>query len=271
LGKNLDLEDGNIFEGKVFCEIEVVFKSSTSLNVGKLASSTPADGGASLERNKDSLSLTSCFEAFEQPEILDEMNTWFCRKCKDHVRAKKEMKVFKVPDVLIIQLKRFKEREHTIHGYYKDYHTSVGSKITTLVDFPLEGLDLENLVMSKENIEEDYKLTFDEIYGEEKKKETKEEEKMELENESSPSSKMMEEPESTAGEAASCKRRLIYDLYAVSNHYGSMNFGHYTAYVKNPFTKAWYDCDDSRVGEVNPSRVVSEAAYVLFYRRRKEN
>lgn len=24
--------------------------------------------------------------------------------------------------------------------------------------------------------------------------------------------------------------KLIYDLYAVSNHYGNMGFGHYTAY-----------------------------------------
>ena len=27
---------------------------------------------------------------------------------------------------------------------------------------------------------------------------------------------------------------LLYDCYAVSNHYGSMGFGHYTAYSKNP-------------------------------------
>lgn len=30
--------------------------------------------------------------------------------------------------------------------------------------------------------------------------------------------------------------KLIYDLYAVSNHYGNMGFGHYTAYCKNPVT-----------------------------------
>lgn len=30
------------------------------------------------------------------------------------------------------------------------------------------------------------------------------------------------------------KEKLIYDLYGVSNHYGSLNGGHYTAFCKNP-------------------------------------
>ncbi len=29
-------------------------------------------------------------------------------------------------------------------------------------------------------------------------------------------------------------RKIIYDLYAVSNHFGSLGGGHYTAYAKNP-------------------------------------
>lgn len=32
---------------------------------------------------------------------------------------------------------------------------------------------------------------------------------------------------SSSGEA------LVYDLFAVSNHFGSTGFGHYTAYAKN--------------------------------------
>jgi len=65
---------------------------------------------------------------------------------------------------------------------------------------------------------------------------------------------------------------MIYDCYAVSNHYGNMGFGHYTAYGKNPLTKKWYEFDDSRVSLVNESDVKSHvctsAAYNLFYRRR---
>ena len=40
---------------------------------------------------------------------------------------------------------------------------------------------------------------------------------------------------------------MIYDCYAVSNHYGNMGFGHYTAYAQSPSTNAWYEFDDSRV------------------------
>ncbi len=36
----------------------------------------------------------------------------------------------------------------------------------------------------------------------------------------------------------------IYDLYAVSNHYGSLGNGHYTAYGLNKTTNKWYKFDD---------------------------
>ncbi|CDW85002.1 ubiquitin carboxyl-terminal hydrolase family [Stylonychia lemnae] len=62
---------------------------------------------------------------------------------------------------------------------------------------------------------------------------------------------------------------LLYDLYAVSNHYGSINFGHYTAYCKNYLNGKWYDFNDSSVSEVDsPTDVVSQAAYVLYYIRK---
>ena len=61
---------------------------------------------------------------------------------------------------------------------------------------------------------------------------------------------------------------LIYDLYAVSNHYGGLGGGHYTAFAKNLKNGAWYSLDDSSVGQVHAGSVVTEAAYVLFYHRK---
>jgi ubiquitin C-terminal hydrolase len=61
----------------------------------------------------------------------------------------------------------------------------------------------------------------------------------------------------------------VYDLYAVTNHFGSLNGGHYTAYAKGIDSK-WYDFNDSSVGESRSSRVCSPAAYLLFYRRRPD-
>ena len=57
----------------------------------------------------------------------------------------------------------------------------------------------------------------------------------------------------------------IYDLYAVSNHYGSTGFGHYTAFALNK--GIWRKFDDSSVSTIDPSQVCSTAAYVLFYKR----
>lgn len=60
----------------------------------------------------------------------------------------------------------------------------------------------------------------------------------------------------------------VYDCYAVSNHFGGLGGGHYTAFALNDEGE-WCNFDDSRVTKnVDESEVVSSAAYLLFYRRR---
>ncbi|MEW5308720.1 MAG: hypothetical protein WDW38_000657 [Sanguina aurantia] len=62
-----------------------------------------------------------------------------------------------------------------------------------------------------------------------------------------------------------------YDLFAVSNHFGSLGGGHYTAYACLPEDRSWYCYDDSHVSPADPLAVANNsAAYVLFYRRRAE-
>ncbi|KAM6325660.1 ubiquitin carboxyl-terminal hydrolase 4 isoform 2-T2 [Podargus strigoides] len=60
----------------------------------------------------------------------------------------------------------------------------------------------------------------------------------------------------------------VYDLIAVSNHYGAMGVGHYTAYAKNKVNDKWYYFDDSSVSVASEDQIVTKAAYVLFYQRR---
>ncbi|XP_006630766.2 ubiquitin carboxyl-terminal hydrolase 4 [Lepisosteus oculatus] len=62
----------------------------------------------------------------------------------------------------------------------------------------------------------------------------------------------------------------IYDLIAVSNHYGGMGGGHYTAYAKNKVDGQWYYFDDSSVSSATEDQIVTKAAYVLFYQRRDQ-
>ncbi|XP_069481068.1 ubiquitin carboxyl-terminal hydrolase 8 isoform X2 [Ambystoma mexicanum] len=61
------------------------------------------------------------------------------------------------------------------------------------------------------------------------------------------------------------KNNLKYNLFAVSNHYGGLDGGHYTAYSKNANRQQWYKFDDHEVSEISTSSVKSSAAYILFY------
>jgi len=58
-------------------------------------------------------------------------------------------------------------------------------------------------------------------------------------------------------------------LYAVTNHYGVLNGGHYTAFAKNP-NGQWFNFNDSTITRATPENVCSRAAYLLFYRRRED-
>lgn len=163
-------------------------------------------------------SIYDCFDQFEAPEHLTADNMWYCSKCKKHQPAKKEMKIYKAPQYLIIHLKRF--RTPSGAGYFSS------SIVSTKVDFPLE-LDLSDYVMNSD------------LPGEETN--------------------------------INDKSSLVYNLYAVSNHFGSVNCGHYTALGKNARTNSWYNFDDSSVSPVSADSVASAAAYILFYEKKGIN
>ena len=85
----------------------------------------------SVKENR-SISVNSCLDLFSMEEQLSENDTWFCPKCKKHTRAKKKMEIYKTPQILIIQFKRFSaSRWGRI-------------KVDTQINFPVDGLDLTN-------------------------------------------------------------------------------------------------------------------------------
>ena len=63
------------------------------------------------------------------------------------------------------------------------------------------------------------------------------------------------------------KKYSKYDLFAVSQHFGGMGGGHYTAVCKN-IDGNWYEYDDSSCYRTSSGSVCTSAAYVLFYRRK---
>lgn len=157
------------------------------------------------------ITLDDCFRNFTKPETLDQANLWYCSKCKEHRQARKTMEIWKLPDVLILSLKRFEYRNEILRD-----------KLDAFVDFPLTDLDMAPYCLEKAD-----------------------------------------------------DGHLEYDLYAVSNHYGSMGFGHYTAFAKSwrdgngEKFPGWYSFDDSHVSPVMAQQVKTNAAYILFYKRKR--
>ena len=83
------------------------------------------------------------------------------------------------------------------------------------------------------------------------------------------------------------KTEAEYELIGVSNHYGGLGGGHYTAYCYNSNAGRWFTYDDSSVSPMSPEQVVvslinvnkpfpyfhnfllqSKAGYLLFYKRK---
>ena len=69
-------------------------------------------------------------QAFLQAEKLGESETWYCGRCKAHVQAQKKLDMWRLPEVMVVLIKRF---EHTRGGRVK---------LDAPVSFPLQGLDL---------------------------------------------------------------------------------------------------------------------------------
>ena len=63
--------------------------------------------------------------------------------------------------------------------------------------------------------------------------------------------------------------QILYDLFGITNHTGTLNQGHYIANVK--VDNRWYQCNDSFIsclGESIEESDVMNSAYMLFYLRR---
>jgi len=93
---------------------------------------------AAVAQKQDCIDLFDCIKAFTKEEILSEQDPWYCSKCKDFRQASKKFDIWTLPAILIIHMKRF------------SYTRLWRDKISTLVDFPIDGLDMSPYVVSKE-------------------------------------------------------------------------------------------------------------------------
>ncbi|KAI9474762.1 hypothetical protein BX667DRAFT_463197, partial [Coemansia mojavensis] len=76
------------------------------------------------------VTLEDCLTEFTRSEQLGEEDLWYCSKCQEHQQATKKFDLWRVPEILVVHLKRFQHSRA-----WRD-------KIDVFVDFPLTGLDL---------------------------------------------------------------------------------------------------------------------------------
>lgn len=114
--------------------------------------------------SKISSTLDDCLNEFTNDEKLGTNDLWYCPRCKKHQRASKKIDIWRLPEIMVVHLKRFSQVR------------SWGNKIDTYIDFPIQGLNMTDRVLSTA------------FQGEE--------------------------------------NNLIYDLYAIDNHYGGLGGGH---------------------------------------------
>jgi ubiquitin C-terminal hydrolase len=97
----------------------------------------PSSGGAFswlTFKGGSSLSLQDCLRAYTASEKLDGKEAFSCEKCREKTAATKHLRLHRLPDALVLHLKRFK------HGGAG----RGGDKLATDVVFPLRSLDLSN-------------------------------------------------------------------------------------------------------------------------------
>ncbi|KAK4758907.1 hypothetical protein SAY87_020208 [Trapa incisa] len=99
-------------------------------------------GYVSKKARTEPLSLYACLEAFLREEPLVPEDMWYCPQCKERRQASKKLDLWRLPNVLVIHLKRF------------SYYRSMKHKLETFVNFPLHDFDLTNYVPKKSHAQQ---------------------------------------------------------------------------------------------------------------------
>jgi len=147
----------------------------------------PLGGGSKDEI--PALSLNDCFNEFSTIEDLDGEGAWFCPRCDMIVPAKTTLELWRVPEIFIIQLKRFDPARNR--------------KVDTFIEFPVTDLDLTSRIGDQGWLTE-----------------------------------------------VSKGLPLVYDLFAVANHWGGLHGGHWTASALNYVDGQWYSFNGSSLHQI---------------------
>uniref|UniRef100_A0A8C8ETE0 ubiquitinyl hydrolase 1 n=1 Tax=Oncorhynchus tshawytscha TaxID=74940 RepID=A0A8C8ETE0_ONCTS len=125
--------------------LALVWKNNERLKEYVLVRSKELDfkedpGSVSETARAGHFTLEQCLNLFTRPEVLAPEEAWYCPKCQQHREASKQLLLWRLPNVLIIQLKRFSFRSFI----WRD-------KINDMVDFPVRNLDLSKFCIGQKD------------------------------------------------------------------------------------------------------------------------
>ncbi|XP_062914684.1 ubiquitin carboxyl-terminal hydrolase 22 isoform X5 [Mobula hypostoma] len=188
--------------------------------------------------------LTDCLRRFTRPEHLGSSAKIKCSGCHSYQESTKQLTMKKLPIVACFHLKRF---EHS---------AKLRRKITTYVSFPLE-LDMTPfMASSKESrMNGQYQQPVDSLSNDNKVLcEQHRLREMQL--------------------VCMCGHDIItgkqpnhkYSLFAVVNHQGTLESGHYTSFIRQ-HKDQWFKCDDAIITKASIKDVLDSEGYLLFYHK----
>ncbi|XP_068160607.1 ubiquitin carboxyl-terminal hydrolase 19 isoform X2 [Antennarius striatus] len=143
--QRLDEKEDTLVDLPDEATLELVWKNNERLKEYVLVSSKDLEyeedpGSLSETARAGHFTLEQCLNLFTKPEVLAPEEAWYCPKCQQHREASKQLLLWRLPNILIIQLKRFSFRSFI----WRD-------KINDMVDFPVRNLDLSKFCIGQKD------------------------------------------------------------------------------------------------------------------------
>lgn len=187
--------------------------------------------------NAEPKSLLDCLERFTRREHLGSGAKIKCSKCESYQESTKQLSMKKLPIVASFHLKRF---EHS-NRFHK--------KISTFISFPLY-LDMSPFKASHRSC--NGKLNKERVQQQQQQQQQINND-VTSNNEHSTNSSNINCANATINNRREDDSR--YCLFAVVNHSGTIETGHYTAYIRQ-CRDQWFKCDDHLITRASIQEVL---------------
>jgi len=238
---------------------------------GVLEADAAAKAAGKNSQAHGGVQLGVCLDEFCKEQHLPETDSWRCPHCKDIREGKQHMILWRLPDILVFHLKRF-----NCSARWRE-------KITTKVNFPLTGLNMSEWCDQEspflEGSEESYVYDLTGVvnhYGgmtgghyvatcKATACSSGGSEEVAYEFNGAGIRQIDTEEETTQSVWKGLGRSKDKDAANASSKAANAA----ARFVAESSEPLWLQFDDDLVDPIPPKQVVSEMAYVLFYRRRR--